>query len=97
MQDIQSLRMITGNQTGGRLVSGTTAVNGSWFALVVNTDAVIEELWVNGVNVTAARGLTDQVLVGGMYLSAGLATGSGVSTPNTITRIKLTSGSVIMY
>jgi hypothetical protein len=97
MFDTQSLRFIVGGQTGGQVVSGTSAVNGSWYALVVNSDAVIEELWVNGTNVTAARGLAGVTLMAGMYLFAGLATGSGVSTPNTITRIKLTSGSVIMY
>lgn len=97
MFDTQSLRFIVGGQTGGQLITGTSTVNGSWYALVVNSDAVIEQLWVNGVNVTSARGLTGATLSAGMYLFAGLATGSGVSTPNTITRVKLTSGSVIMY
>lgn len=97
MQDIQSLRMIVGNQTGGQLITGTAAVNGSWFAIVVNTDAVITELHVNGVNVTSARGLTGGILVGGMYLSAGTNSGSGVQVPNVITRIQLASGSVIAY
>ena len=97
MQDIQSLRMIVGNQTGGQLITGTTAVVGTWFAIVINEDCVIEELFVNGVDVTAARGLAAKTVTAGMFLSAGQNTTSGLQTPNTITRIKLTSGSLIAY
>lgn len=89
--------MITGNQSGGQLITGTAVTNGTWFAIVINEDAVIEELFVNGINVTAARGLTAKTVTAGMFLSAGQNTTSGVQVPNTITRIKLTSGSIIAY
>lgn len=97
MYDTQSLRYIVGGQTGGQLITGTSTVNGTWYAIVVNADAVIEQLWVNGVNVTSARGLTGATLSAGMYLFAGLSSGSGVNVPNVITSIKLTSGSVMAY
>ena len=57
-------------------------------ALVVNADAVLTELKVNGTSVLSARGLSGVTIKGGMYLPAG----SGY-----ITDLTLASGSVIGY
>ena len=84
-----------GNDGGGRLITGTTEVTGKWQLLIVNEDAVIEVLKVEGVDVTAARGLTSNTLTSGMLLGGG-----GNVDENQykeITGVKLTSGSVIVY
>lgn len=85
----EQLLKLMGGRDGGRLITGTSTITGDWDALVVNTDAVINEILVDGVNVTTTRGFATNTLVAGMFISAGAG--------KKITSIDLTSGSVIMY
>jgi len=89
------LEIISGN-TGGRLVAAGGAVTGEWSALIVNEDAVISALLVDGVDVVAARGLTGATLRAGMLLSPGLAQSATTGWAK-FTSITLTSGTVLMY
>ena len=91
----QSLDIIIGSSNGGRLITGTSAVTGNWDAVVVNTDCVIEAILVDSVDVTTSRGYASQTITAGMFIWAGLNTGS--TGKNKITSIKLTSGSVMAY
>ncbi len=98
MTDRGLLTKIVGGQTGGILISGTDAVTGEFDAIVINEDAVFDELEVDEIDVLEARGLDDgQTLTAGMFLGAGAKQGVSVPTLARFTSIKLTSGSVIAY
>jgi len=90
----QLLKEMLGN-LGGYLLTGTDAHEADYKAMIINTDAVISEFFVDGVDVCTARGFATKTLSAGMYLHAGFNYTSGV--PATITKVKLTSGSVILY
>jgi hypothetical protein len=74
---------------GGTLITGTTAVEGDWFRIVVNADVVFEELKVNGVDIVTDRGFATETLKAGMEIFAGVG--------KKFTEVKLTSGAVIVY
>jgi hypothetical protein len=98
MNILNMLNKILGGGTGGVLISGTAAVNGSFDYIVVNQAAVFEVITVEGANVVAARGLTGASVTAGMYLSAGrLSTQQYAAQNAKITSIKLVSGTVIAY
>lgn len=85
----QLLKML-GGRNGGQLLTGTGATAGDWDALIVHTDAVIEILLVDGVNVTTTpRNFNTQTLVAGTFIGAGAG--------KKITSVKLTSGTVMAY
>ena len=89
------LQIITGNSTGGLLITGTTAVTGSWDGLVVNESCVIDTIKINGVDVTTTRNYDSNTLVAGMFIGAGFNyTGQAKWK---IDYIKLTSGSLMAY
>jgi hypothetical protein len=92
------VELALGGTTGGQVISGTVAVTGEFDCFVVNEDAVITELDVNDIDVTAARGLTGVTLSAGTFIGAGYAyTQSGFNLKNKITSITLASGSLIAY
>jgi len=91
---INEIKTILGDSEGGRLITGTTEVNGNWVAIVVNADVVFSELEVNGVNVLASRGFTGNVITAGMYIGSGYHYAPNRSK---FTKIKLASGSVMAY
>ena len=92
---LNEVRTILGSSDGGRLITGTTAVTGRFTAIVVNEDAVFDELEVNGVAVMTARGLTGQTVTAGMYLGSGFHYQG--AQRGEFTTIKLVSGSVMVY
>ena len=96
MNERAFLQIITGNANGGVLITGTTAVTGTWDAVVVNEDCVIEAIKVNDVDVTSARGFAANTITAGMFIGAGFNYSAG-GVKAQITSIKLTSGSVIAY
>lgn len=98
MNERNMLNMILGGQTGGILITGTSAVTGNFDSIVVNDDAVFDEVLVEGVDIVADRGLTGATVVTGMYLGAGRLAGQQYAELRAkITSIKLVSGSVIAY
>lgn len=87
-----------GGQSGGRLITGTSVQTGlSATSIIVNTDAVFSEFFVDGENVLTARGLNGKTVKAGMFIGAGLEAGAGGLRQMYITRIKLVSGSVMIY
>jgi len=76
-------------QGGFTMITGTDAVIGQFESLVVNTEAVISALEINGSTVLAAKGLSGVTLAVGMYLP----TDPGFK----ITKVTLASGSLIAY
>lgn len=87
-----------GGQTGGRLISGTASQTElSVTSIIINADAVFNEFFVNGENVLTARGLTSQTVRAGMFIAAGLEAEAGGLRQKYITRIRLASGSVMIY
>jgi hypothetical protein len=92
------LTKIVGGQTGGILISGTDAVTGEFDAIVINEDAVFDELEADEIDVLEAHGLDGgQTLTAGMFLGPGAKQGVSVPALARFTTIKLTSGSVIAY
>ena len=96
MNERAFLQIITGNANGGVLITGTTAVTGTWDAVVVNEDCIIEAIKVNDVDVTTARGFAAKSITAGMFIGAGFNYSAG-GVKAQITSIKLTSGSVMAY
>ncbi len=97
MNERNMLNMILGGGTGGILITGTDAVTGSFDSIVVNEDAVFDEIIIEGVDVVEDRGL-GKTVVTGMYLGAGRLAGQQYAELRAkITSIKLVSGSVIAY
>jgi len=98
MNERNMLNMILGGGSGGILITGTTAVTGSFDSIVVNEDAVFDDIIIEGVDVVAARGLTGKTVTAGMYIGAGRLSGQQYAELRAkITSIKLVSGSVIAY
>ena len=96
MNERTYLQIITGNSAGGTLITGTTAVTGTWDAIVVNESCIFTELKVNDVDVTSTRGFDSNTLVAGMFVGAGFNYDSS-GAKSRITSIKLASGSVMAY
>ena len=93
---LNEIQTILGYSEGGQLITGTTAVTGAFVAIVVNEDAVFDELEIDGEDVMADKGLDGGgTVTAGMYLGSGFHYSSGVRSK--FTTIKLTSGSVIAY
>jgi hypothetical protein len=98
MNERNMLNMILGGGTGGILITGTDAVTGSFDSIVVNEDAVFDEVIIEDVDVVADRGLTGATVTAGMYLGAGRLSGQQYAELRAkITSIKLVSGSVMAY
>lgn len=83
------ISILAGSDTGGILITGTDAVTGSWDSIVVQTDCVINEIKVDGVDVTTARNFNAKTLLAGTFIGAGAG--------KKITSVKLTSGTVMAY
>ena len=96
MNERAFLQIITGNANGGVLITGTTAVTGTWDAIVVNEDCIIEAIKINDVDVTSARGFAAKSITAGMFIGACFNYTAGGSKSQ-ITSIKLVSGSVMSY
>ena len=98
MNERNMLNMILGGGGGGVLITGTTAVTGSFENIVINEDAVFESIIIEGVDVVAARGFTAKPITAGMLIGSGRITGQQFAEGRArITSIKLVSGSVIAY
>jgi hypothetical protein len=83
-----ALEKISG-QGGFYLITGTATWTGYAESIVVNEDAVIAELEISSVDVLSTKGLSAKTVKAGMYLPT--------DPGKQITKIKLTSGSVIVY
>jgi hypothetical protein len=71
-------------------ISGTSAVTGAFWAMVVNSDAVITQvLDKNGTNITSLLGLTGVTIKAGMFLP--------MPKHDYFSSITLASGSVVAY
>lgn len=92
---LSEIQAILGHSDGGQLITGTTAVEGKWVALVVNEDAVFDELEIDDVDVMTTKGLTGNTVTAGMYIGSGFHYIDGRRSQ--FTKIKLTSGSVMAY
>ena len=75
---------------GCEFIKAATAKTGkSYCSVVINTDAVISVLEMNGVNVLATKDFTSATVSAGMYIPAAAGT--------YITAITLASGTAIAY
>jgi hypothetical protein len=98
MNERNMLNKILGGGSGGILITGTDAVTGNFDSIVVNEDAVFDEIIIEAVDVVAARGLTGATVTAGMYIGSGRLSGQQYADERArITSIKLVSGSVIAY
>jgi len=92
---LNEIQTILGYSQGGQLITGTSAVSGSFVAIVINEDAVFDELEVEGSDVMTSKGLTANTVTAGMYLGSGFHFIDGRRSQ--FTKIKLVSGSVMAY
>ncbi len=93
---LNEIQTLLGYSQGGKLITGTAAVTGNFVAIVVNEDAVFDELEVDGVDVMERYGLDGaDTVTAGMYLGSGFHYKGG--NRSKFTKIKLTSGSVMAY
>ena len=80
----------TAGYTGCKVISGTTAVAGSFRGFVVNEEATVTDvLDKDGESLLSDIGLSGVTLAAGTYIP--------VADGNWITSITLTSGSVVAY
>jgi len=98
MNERNMLNKILGGGSGGILITGTDAVTGNFDSIVVNEDAVFDEIIIEDADVVADRGLTGATVTAGMYIGSGRLSGQQYADERArITSIKLVSGSVIAY
>jgi len=98
MNERNMLNKILGGGSGGILITGTDAVTGNFDSIVVNEDAVFDEIIIEDADVVADRGLTGATVTAGMYIGSGRLSGQMYADERArITSIKLVSGSVIAY
>jgi hypothetical protein len=98
MNERNMLNKILGGGSGGILITGTGAVTGNFDSIVVNEDAVFDEIIIEDADVVADRGLTGATVTAGMYIGSGRLSGQQYADERArITSIKLVSGSVIAY